>query len=135
MRRIEQSLSGAPVLLVAAHNDFTPWNIRVQRDVVRIFDWEYADYEQLPLFDPLHFAMLPMALKRRSTARMVQHMQDTLRVCRHQLGEEYCYNAPAQVLTYLMNLCTLYLWAERGNIAGNRVLESYARVIDYLSHI
>ena len=30
MRRIEQSFLDSPILLVAAHNDFTPWNIRVE---------------------------------------------------------------------------------------------------------
>lgn len=135
MRRIEQSLSGPPCLFVAAHNDFTPWNIRVQSGIARIFDWEYADYEQLPLFDPLHFALMPMALKSRPAARMVQQMHQTLQLCRHVLGEESCCHAPAQTLAYLMNLCTLYLWAERGKTSGDRVLESYARLIDYLCHI
>lgn len=87
MQRIEQSLSGAPILLVAAHNDFSPWNIRLEHSIVRVFDREYADYEQLPLFDPLHFALMPMALRRRPMATIVQEIRQTLQLCEHWFGE------------------------------------------------
>jgi hypothetical protein len=134
MRRIEQSLSGAPILFVAAHNDFTPWNIRVEDGVARVFDWEYADDEQLPLFDPLHFALMPLALMRRPTIKMVQRMSQTLQLSQQWFGKEFCYEAQTQALAYLMNLCTLYLSAERGRSDSNPVLESYAVIIDSLCH-
>src|SRR5271157_4170899 len=132
MQRIEQALSGSPILFVAAHNDFTPWNIRVQRGVARIFDWEYADSEQLPLFDPLHFALMPLALWKRPTVNMIQCMKKTLQLSEQWFGKELCHNAQTQALAYLMNLCTLYLSAERGKSDSNPVLESYALSIDYL---
>jgi hypothetical protein len=135
MRRIEQSLSASPILLVAAHNDFTQWNIRVERNVARVFDWEYADHEQLPLFDPLHFALMPMALRRCLTARMVQCMSQVLHMSQSWLGKEFCYEAETQALAYLMNLCTLYLCAERGKSDSDPVPESYARIIDYLCNL
>jgi len=134
MRRIEQSFSRSPILMVAAHNDFTPWNIRVERNVARVFDWEYADYEQFPLFDPLHYALLPMALRSQSTAKMVHCMNQTLQLSQLWLGKENCFNAQTQALAYLMNLCTLYLWSERGNFGTNPVPESYANIIDFLCH-
>lgn len=132
MRCIEQSLSGRPISFVAAHNDFAPWNIRVQRGVARIFDWEYADYEQLPLFDPLHFALMPMALRRRPAANMIQCMKKTLQLSEQWFGKELCHNAQTQALAYLMNLCTLYLSAERGKHDSNVILESYAAIIESL---
>jgi hypothetical protein len=132
MRRIEQSLSGPPILLVAAHNDFTLWNIRVECGVARIFDWEYADYEQFPLFDPLHFALMPMALRRQSTARMVQCISQTLQMSQQRFGKELCYEAQTQVLAYLVNLCTLYLWSVHGASESHPVLDSYAAIIDHL---
>jgi hypothetical protein len=132
MRQIEQSLSGALILFVATHNDFTPWNIRVEHNMARVFDWEYADNEQLPLFDPLHFSLMPMALKRRSTAKTVQKMCDTLHLCRQQLGKESCYESQTQVLAYLMNICSLYLWGVRHNPGPHSVLEAYAHLIDHL---
>lgn len=132
MQQIEQSLSGKPILLVAAHNDFTPWNIRVDRGVARAFDWEYADYEQFPLFDPLHFALMPMALRSWPTARMVQCMKQTLQTSQRLFGNDFCYAAQTQALAYLISLCTLYLWSVRGASESDPVLVSYSRLIDYL---
>jgi hypothetical protein len=132
MRRIEESFSGSPILLVAAHNDFTQWNIRVERGIARVFDWEYADYEQLPLMDPLHFDLMPMALQRSSIARMLEALRKTLRNCRNWHGEEYCCKPEMQALAYLMNLCTLYLWSNRGISESDSVTDSYAGMIDHL---
>jgi hypothetical protein len=111
-RRVKQSLSQVPILVVAAHNDFTPWNIRLKRGVALVFDWEFAAYEQLPLFDPLHFALTPMALSGRPIAKMIERMQGTLQHCRQSFKSEFCYEAQTQALAYLVNICTLYLWAE-----------------------
>lgn len=132
LRRIEQSLSAPQVLLVSAHNDFTPWNIRVGLGIARIFDWEYADYEQFPLFDPLHFALMPLALKRRPATEMVRCMNQTLQQAQRWLGKGFCHDAQTQALAYLMNLCTLYLSAESGKTDSSCVVESYARIIDRL---
>jgi Ser/Thr protein kinase RdoA (MazF antagonist) len=130
MRRMEEALSGAPILMTAAHNDFTAWNIRVDGGVARVFDWEYACEEQLPLFDPLHFVLMPMALKREPTAKMMQKLHETLAICESWFGREECLAAETQALAYLTNLCTLYLWSQCGRSAGDPVLDSYARVID-----
>ncbi len=133
MRQIEQSLSGPAILFVAAHNDFTPWNIRVQGGVARIFDWEYADYEQLPLFDPLHFALMPMALKRDKPQNMLRRISRILQLCEQSLGKERCYAADTQALAYLVNLCTLFLWADRGRCTQHPTIVSYAHLIDQIS--
>jgi len=130
MCRIEQSFSGQ-TLFVAAHNDFTPWNIRVKQGVARVFDWEYADYEQLPLFDPLHFVLMPMALRRESQTKMIQKMRQTLQMCQQGLESESYYAAEEQSLAYLINLCTLYLWADHGQCTLHPTLLSYAQLIDY----
>jgi len=132
MRCIEHSLSASPLVFAAAHNDFTPWNLRVERGLARVFDWEYADYEQLPLFDPLHFALLPMALKRRPAHQMVRRMNETIQHGPLWLGKESCSAPQTQALAYLMNLCTLYLWSEGGKSDNSPVLESYAPMIDHL---
>jgi thiamine kinase-like enzyme len=132
VQQIKQSLSRAPILLVAAHNDFTPWNIRVEGSIARVFDWEYANNEQLPLFDPLHFALMPMALKRRATTQIIECMDATMQLCQQWMGQDACYKDQTQALAYLINLCTLYLWSQRGKSKSNCVLESYARIIDYL---
>lgn len=135
MRRLEKELSGEPILMTAAHNDFTPWNIRVEDGVARVFDWEYAEAEQLPLFDALHFALMPMALKRESSARMLQKMRQTLKGCEVWLGPEECRAAETQALAYLLNLCTLYLWSLRGSYESDPALDSYEQLIDCLCYL
>jgi hypothetical protein len=135
LRRIEHSLSGATILLAAAHNDFTPWNIRVEQGVARVFDWEYADYEHFPLFDPLHFSLAPMALRREPLSKILRKVQETMQLCNRWMGKERCYNAETQVLAYVINLCTLYLWADGGKRNSHPTLVSYAQVIDHLCQV
>jgi hypothetical protein len=132
MRKVEQSLSGTPLLLVAAHNDFTQWNIRRGDGVARVFDWEYADHEQLPLFDPLHFFLLPSGLKREPLVRIVRQMRHVLQLCQQQFNPEFTYKPEIQALAYLINLCTLYLWSACGNSELDPVVECYGPLIDYL---
>lgn len=130
IQQIRRTLSGAPVSMVAAHNDFTPWNIRLKQDRAFVFDWEYAANEQLPLFDPLHFALLPMALKVEPTAKMAQKVRKTVEECRIWLRKEFCQHEQTQVLAYLTNICVLYLWGARLQPGPHRVLYSYAELID-----
>jgi hypothetical protein len=132
LRQIERPLSGPPILMVAAHNDFTPWNIRVEHSVAQVFDWEYAKQEQFPLFDPLHFMLMPLALARRRTTMIVQMLQETLQLCNLRFGREYCYEAETQSLAYFVNICTLFLWGVRGGDVSHPVLDSYAQVIDHM---
>jgi hypothetical protein len=132
MRRIQDQFSGAPILMTAAHNDFAPWNIRIEGGVARIFDWEYADEEQLPLFDLLHFALMPMALKREAPAKIIRKMRETLRFCEPWLGKESCAKSETQALAYLVNLCTLFLWPVNGKYDKAPALDTYALVIDRL---
>jgi hypothetical protein len=132
--RIKSSLSGASIQFVTAHNDFNPWNVRLERGVAKVFDWEYADAEQPPLFDPLHFVLMPMALSSQPTNKMVQRIHETLKLCIHSLAKESSYQAETQVLAYLMHLCTLYLWGA-GGASGSNVLTSYAHVIDQMNPV
>jgi hypothetical protein len=135
MRRIEENMSGSPVLLVAAHNDFAPWNICIQDKSAFVFDWEFAADEHFPLCDPLHFALMPMALKNTSLSLMIQKAYSTIRLCQQWMGEDRCYKAEGQMLAYLVNLCTLYLWADRGQRNTHPALVSYARMIDRICDI
>jgi hypothetical protein len=132
MHKIRQSMSEAPIVLVAAHNDFTPWNIRVDDGIAKVFDWEYADYEQLSLFDPLHFFLLPMALNREPLGTIVRQMLKTMQLCRERFGARLICKPEIQSLAYLVNLCMLYLWSVRETPKSDPVVESYAKVIDYL---
>jgi hypothetical protein len=132
MRRVEEALAGRRILLVGVHNDFTPWNIRIERGVAKVFDWEYAADEQLPLFDPLHFVLLPMALRRPPTSTVIKTLKDTIGFCRQKLPKESCYAAQAQALAYLLNVSVLYLRSLCGDCRFDPVIDSYGRAIDGL---
>jgi hypothetical protein len=132
MRQIEQSLSGATSQFVAAHNDFTPWNIRLERGVAGVFDWEYADYEQFPLFDPLHFALQPIALNDESPAGIILAIHETLQRCEQNFEKDLCYAPETQALAYLVNLCTLYLRADPETLPLHSPLACYAQIIDHV---
>lgn len=130
MNKIESSLAASSKLFVAAHNDFTPWNIRLVNGRACVFDWEFAAHEQLPLFDPLHFALSPLALEGKPVDEILRAMGETVRQCRLSLGEERCNQPEIQVLAYALNLCTLYQWADRGTRNSHPTLVTYAGVID-----
>ena len=131
MQKITDSLADAPRSLVAAHNDFTPWNIRLENGRALVFDWEYAANEQLPLFDLLHFVLLPMALRSRPKGEMLERIRETLQLGRQWLGKELCYAAETQALAYLMNVSTLYFWGARWHSISHPLFESYAHIIDH----
>lgn len=130
MIAIERSLSGQPIVLVAAHWDFTPWNIRVENQTARVFDWEFADDEQLPLIDPLHFVLMPLALRGKPVGELISTIHKTLKLSIEIFDKELCYAASTQALAYLMSVCTLYLWSVQGTYSSDAVLDKYALVLD-----
>jgi hypothetical protein len=132
MRRMSEVLSDSKVLTVAAHNDFTPWNIRMQNDRACVFDWEYASSEELPLFDPLHFELTQMALRSERPAKLIKKIDETTQLCRQWFGKELCVKPDTQALAYMINLCTRYLWIVKGKYGTHPILDTYAKVIDQM---
>lgn len=129
-RKIEAALGTSSAPFVAAHNDFTPWNTRLRNGIVSVFDWEFAAHEQLPLFDPLHFAMSPLARQNKSRHEIIRAMDATILSSRRSLGVERCNHPEIQALAYMVNLCTLYMWADRGTRNSHPMLVSYAGIVD-----
>lgn len=60
---VERLFGDSNMPYVIGHNDFTPWNVRLAAGRAYVFDWEYGEPESLPLLDPLHFALKPLALR------------------------------------------------------------------------
>ena len=118
--------------VTAAHNDFTPWNIRLQHGRAYVFDWEFAAHEQLPLFDPLHFVLLPLALKGAPADSILKRISQALALCRRFLGVEWCAMAEVQALAYLLNFCTLHLSDDASVHRTDPAMRCYADVIDHL---
>lgn len=132
VKRVEEALSALAVWLVSAHKDFTPWNVRVDKGIAKVFDWEFADEEQLPLFDALHFALTPMALKNQTREKIVQGISNTVAQCRTVFQERFCFKGEIQALAYLLSVCLFYLSSVQGRYGTHPVLDNYALVIDHL---
>lgn len=132
MEKVDRALSGRLSLMTDAHNDFTPWNIRLRHGWAYVFDWEFAAHEQLPLFDPLHFVLMPRALNGGTADAMVKRIYKTLAACRRRLGAEWCAMPEAQVLAYLLNICTLHLCDDAGVYRTDPMMLCYGDVIDHL---
>jgi hypothetical protein len=58
----QSSLSGWSGPFVVAQGDFAPWNIRVHRQRIFVFDWEYAKSGANPLFDVFNYLMIQRAV-------------------------------------------------------------------------
>ncbi|MFK8039671.1 MAG: hypothetical protein AB8B74_15370 [Crocinitomicaceae bacterium] len=43
------------ILTTLAHGDFTPWNLKFDKDNIYVYDWEYASFQAPVLFDLIHF--------------------------------------------------------------------------------
>ena len=132
VKRVGEALSTLPVWLVSAHKDFTPWNVRVDKGIAKVFDWEFAGEEQLPLFDALHFVLTPMALKNQTREKIVQGIGNTVAQCRTVFQERFCFKGEIQALAYLLSVCSFYLSSVQGKYSTHRVLDNYALVIDHL---
>ena len=132
VKRVEEALSALPVWFVSAHKDFTPWNVRIEKGIAKVFDWEFADEEQLPLFDALHFALTPMALKNQTRERIVKGISSTVAQCRTVFQGHFCFEGEIQALAYLLSVCLFYLSSVQGKYDSHPVLDNYALVIDHL---
>jgi hypothetical protein len=132
MQKVDRALSGRLLLMTAAHNDFTPWNIRLHNGRAYVFDWEFAAHEQLPLFDPLHFVLMQRALKGGPADALLKRISQALELCRRFLGADWCAMAEVQVLAYFLNVCTLHLCDDASVHRTDPAMHCYADVIDHL---
>lgn len=75
---LERALSGladheVPTTLV--HGDFAPWNILIDEQGPKIFDWEYASLEGVPEWDACFFRLQVALVKERvDAARLVSRV-------------------------------------------------------------
>lgn len=55
LRRSARNLHGKMLRYSVMHGDFAPWNTRVRRGELQLFDWESADWEAPSSWDAFHF--------------------------------------------------------------------------------
>lgn len=69
LKTIMQELNGATIPCGFHHGDFAPWNARVHRGKLFVFDWESARYDAPSLWDQFHFlTQTECVLKARHAA-------------------------------------------------------------------
>lgn len=64
---IRDQVGDAEVRCSLAHGDFTPWNLILDGERLRAFDWEYARYDAPALHDLFHFLIQTDVLVVHST--------------------------------------------------------------------
>lgn len=126
---IERDLAPYAVRLGLAHRDFTPWNIRHNRDGgLFVFDWEFAAEGYIRDYDYLHFHAMQAALKGRQ-------LKDRGAKRRHSglLGRPGPH-ARCTFLAYLLDLSLFYLHARLSSptLGDDQVTRWSGQQMDYL---
>lgn len=58
-----------------SHGDFTPWNIKMNSDLIHVYDWEAFSKEQLPFFDYFHYHIQSgILVEKESVDQIYKHI-------------------------------------------------------------
>lgn len=119
---------------VIAQGDFAPWNIRVHRHGIFVFDWEYARSGANPLADIFNFLLMPRAASGRAIG--IRFLADTLRRAAdlaRQLYPEWNWRprvTSALALAYLLEVILHYSHASRRIDRSDPVTRKYWQLIE-----
>lgn len=93
------------------HGDFTPWNCRVEGEVLQVFDWEMLDKQGVPLGDLFHFVYQQAILvDRLDAAQLHQKIQQMLHLPPVQAFiDAHRLDPRALELHYLWHTASVYL--------------------------
>jgi hypothetical protein len=129
---IESGFKGVPLPMVAAHRDFTPWNILSSASGIFVFDWEYAENNYVPFYDLFHFVLLRQALSKNVPVSSIRMLLAKVMKEGRSLsdGESKCNVPDIQLLAYLTDLTLMYLDSIDGAEIQHNVLDNYGRLID-----
>ncbi len=130
IRRLTASGDFRHQLLAPAHRDFTRWNMREKDGKLHVYDWEFASQGYVPLYDLLHYNLLPSALRgRRISYGSVLRSLDKF-VLRNGLPPDYMKGAATQTLAYLLDVSLFYMASHEERVANDKVVNAYGHLID-----
>ncbi|MCA9468492.1 MAG: phosphotransferase [Nitrospira sp.] len=132
LRLVECELQSERIIIVPAHRDFAPWNLKLHNNSVSAFDWEYASDGYLPLYDIFHFLLMPITLKHQIPFHRIPFLISQARNHGAFLGNadfKTC-RADIQLLAYLLDVCLFYLESNQGRHQGDFVVTTFGRYID-----
>jgi hypothetical protein len=119
---------------VIAQGDFAPWNIRVHRQGIFVFDWEYARSGANPLIDIFNFLLMPRAGSGRAIS--VRFLAATIRhagALARQLYPEWQWRmrtVSALALAYLLEVIVRYSLSNQCIDRAHPVVGSYWQLME-----
>lgn len=118
---LQLTFADRPLSTRYSHGDFVPWNLRRKPNrPLFAFDWEYADPNQVALFDLLHYLFMPrMLLTSRTPLQVVKNIlsiagnPDCAGIL--QAHEVNRVDLPAYLIAYLLILYSRGISATRND--------------------
>lgn len=133
LAEVEGRIGGMVLPACLAHGDFAPWNLRVDGERLRVFDWEYAHAGASPLHDFFHFHLVPEVLRGREldVAALCSLLPRAAAHGRAVFGAASGVDqaAPALAAQYLLEVVTFYTAADRELKAEHPVLRVYLELL------
>jgi hypothetical protein len=122
---LTRQLDGASLPTYLAHRDFAPWNTRVGRPGLFVFDWEFARQGLLPNHDYFHFQFMTRSLLGGG----VRPLDAASWLRRARLADA---RNPSFLLAYLIDLAMHYLglFEAEGRVGDDATLMQAARLLD-----
>jgi hypothetical protein len=105
-KALNEALAGRQIATAVQHGDFTPWNIRVDREGKwNVFDWERGEAKGIPGWDWFHFTVQYSILaKRQSPEEVADKVEELISSDRFQK-----YAAKAGITAIAQPLFLAYL--------------------------
>lgn len=119
---------------VIAQGDFAPWNIRVHKRRIFVFDWEYAGSGSSPLADVFHYFMIQRAVSSRSISdQYLAHAMERATEVVQQTYREWTWRprvVSGLALAYLLQVLLHYTRASRRLDMAHPVVKNYWRLVE-----
>lgn len=133
LSEIDQKIGHRELPVCIVHSDFTPWNLRLTRNQLFVFDWEYAEDGGNPLQDFLHFHLLPRALGRwpLRSGNMPKLLTNTAAYADTMFGADsgVADASGALTLQYLLDTVSFYVEASGYLAIEHPVMRTYLRLL------
>jgi hypothetical protein len=122
-------LAGSTYPFVFTQGDFAPWNVRLHRQGIFVFDWEYARMGGNPLADVYHYHLIQRAAPGRNISRrFVAAVMRFVHQVAQQLYPDWRWRTrevSALALAYLLEVLIHYCQASGGRDQTDGVMRSY----------
>ena len=94
----------------AYHSDFTPWNMFVEKNKIFVFDFEYAQYSNIPYLDIFHYIFQSMMFEKRSNAVSILNRLNKEKVVFQRFFDNY----EVAISAYLIDIIGFYTERDKG---------------------